>query len=132
LLLSAMIAAAAIAFSPISVIGNSLRLRRIDLWSPTQNEDASSMADDTIDTKPWRCSFCRMHTGVKLFGIPVCQICQDQVQDFVLVSGILGALVASGFLSGLQFAVEEVLLFGVLVLVKHRLPRIFDRFLRKA
>lgn len=31
-----------------------------------------------------------------------------------------------------QFAVEEVLLFGVLVLVKHRLPSTFDRFVRSA
>ena len=90
------------------------------------------MTDETIDIQPWRCLFCRMHTGVKLFSIPVCRICQDQVQDFVLVSGILGALVAAGFISGLQFAVEELLLFGVLVLIKHRLPGIFDRFLSKA
>jgi hypothetical protein len=33
---------------------------------------------------------------------------------------------------GVQFLVEEVLLFGVLVLVKHRLPAIFDRFVRIA
>ena len=90
------------------------------------------MANETIDIQAWRCLFCRMHTGIKLFRIPVCQICQDQLQDFVLVSGILGALVAAGFITGLQFAVEEVLLFGVLVLIKHRLPRIFDRFVRKA
>ena len=90
------------------------------------------MADETIDIQPWRCLFCRMRTGVKLFTIPVCQICQDQVQDFVLVSGILGALVAAGFISGLQFAVEELLFFGVLVLIKHRLPGIFDRFVQKA
>jgi hypothetical protein len=90
------------------------------------------MANETIDTQAWRCLFCRMHTGIKLFRIPVCQICQDQLQDFVLVSGILGALVAAGFITGLQFAVEEVLLFGVLVLIKHRLPGIFDRFVRKA
>jgi len=34
----------------------------------------------------------------------------------------------AGILSGLQFAVEEVLMFGMLVLVKHRLPSVFDRF----
>jgi hypothetical protein len=44
------------------------------------------------------------------------------------VSLVLLALVPTGFISGAQFAVEEVLLFGVLVLVKHRLPRAFDRF----
>ena len=71
-----------------------------------------------------------MPTGVRLFRIPVCPICRDQMQDFVWVSAIQALLVAAGFISGLQFAVEEVLLFGVLVLVKHRLPSIFDRFIQ--
>jgi hypothetical protein len=90
------------------------------------------VAEKEVKTQPWRCPFCRMHTGVKLFRIPVCQICHDQVQDFVWVSGIQGSLVAVGFLSGLQFAVEELLLFAVLVLVKHRLPSLFDRFTQRA
>lgn len=90
------------------------------------------MSEETVETQPWRCLFCRMQTGVRLFRIPLCAICRDQVQDFVWVSGIQGALVAAGFISGLQFAVEEVLLFGVLVLVKHRLPSIFDRFVQGA
>ena len=90
------------------------------------------MIHETIETQPWRCLFCHMQTGVKLFQIPVCPICRDQLQDFILVSGLLGALVAAGFISGLQFAVEELLIFGVLVLVKHRVPRLFDRFLRRA
>ena len=46
------------------------------------------------------------------------------------VSGIQGSLAVVGVISGLQFAVEEVLLFGVLVVVKHRLPSIFDRFIQ--
>jgi hypothetical protein len=90
------------------------------------------MTDENVESQPWRCLFCRMQTGVRLFRIPVCAICRDQVQDFVWVSGIQGSLVAAGFISGLQFAVEEVLLFGVLVLVKHRLPSIFDRFVQSA
>ncbi len=90
------------------------------------------MTDRPVETQPWRCLFCRMHTGVRLFRVPVCPICRDQVQDFVWVSGIQGILVAMGFINGLQFAVEEVLLFGVLVLVKHRLPWIFDRFVQRA
>jgi hypothetical protein len=90
------------------------------------------MTDETTEVQPWRCLFCRMQTGVRLFQIPVCPICRDQFQDFVLVSGLLGALVAVGFINGLQFAVEEILIFGVLVLVKHRVPRLFDRFLRRA
>lgn len=81
---------------------------------------------------PWRCRFCRMRTGVRLFRIPVCAICRDQVQDFVWVSGLQGSLVAVGLLGGLQFVVEEILLFAVLVLVKHRLPAIFDRFIESA
>jgi hypothetical protein len=73
-----------------------------------------------------------MRTGVRLFRIPVCAICRDQLQDFVWVSLVLMALVPTGFISGTQFVVEEVLLFGVLVLVKHRLPRVFDRFTQQA
>ena len=88
------------------------------------------MGDESVEKNPWRCLFCRMHTGVRLFRIPVCHICRDQVQDFVWVSAIQGSLVAAGFISGLQFAVEEVLLFGVLVLVKNRLPSIFERFVQ--
>jgi len=90
------------------------------------------VANEPSDVQPWRCLFCRMHTGVQLFRIPVCEICRDQLQDFVWVSGIQGALAAAGFIGGLQFAVEEVLLFAVLVVVKHRLPSIFDRFTRSA
>jgi len=90
------------------------------------------MTHETTALQPWRCLFCHMQTGVKLFQIPVCPICRDQFQDFILVSGLLGVLVAAGFISGLQFAVEEILIFGVLVLVKHRIPGIFDRFLHRA
>ena len=90
------------------------------------------MADGDSERQPWRCVFCRMQTGVRLFRVPLCHICRDQVQDFVWVSGIQGSLVGIGLLSGLQFAVEELLLFGVLVLVKHRLPGIFDRFVQSA
>lgn len=84
------------------------------------------------DRRLWRCWFCRMRTRVKLFRIPVCPICRDQVQDFVWVSAVQGSLVAAGVISGLQFAIEEVLLFGILVVVKHRLPSIFDRFVQSA
>ena len=90
------------------------------------------MSDEAIESRPWSCLFCRMRTGLRLFRIPVCPICRDQVQDFVWVSAVQGSLVAAGFISGLQFAVEELLLFGILVVVKHRLPSIFDRFVRSA
>jgi hypothetical protein len=71
-----------------------------------------------------------MQTNVRLFRVPLCAICRDQVQDFAWVSSIQGVLVAAGFITSLQFIVEECLLFGVLVFVKHRLPSIFDRFTR--
>lgn len=90
------------------------------------------MDDATIEARPWRCRFCRMNTGVRLFRIPVCHICRDQLQDFVWASAIQGALVAVGILGGLQFLAEEILLFGVLVIVKHRLPSLFDRFIQSA
>lgn len=92
------------------------------------------MASEPSGTQPqpWRCLFCRMHTGVRLLRIPLCGICRDQVQDFVWVSGTQGALAAVGVIGGFQFAVEEVLLFVVLVVVKHRLPSIFDRFIQSS
>jgi hypothetical protein len=86
------------------------------------------VADEPSEAQPWRCLFCRMHTGVRLFRVPVCPICRDQLQDFVWASGIQAALVGVGLLSGVQFLAEELLLFGILVLIKHRLPSIFDRF----
>lgn len=90
------------------------------------------MSEPDRDRSPWRCLFCRMPTGVRLFRIPVCTICRDQLQDFVWVSLVLLALVPTGFISGTQFVVEELLLFAVLVLVKHRLPTVFDRFTQHA
>ena len=90
------------------------------------------MPEPPRDEAPWRCLFCRMRTGVRLFRMPVCAICRDQVQDFVWVSVVLLAFVPTGFISGTQFVVEELLLFGVLVLVKHRIPGIFDRFTQHA
>ena len=86
------------------------------------------------DTKqaPWRCLFCRMRTGVRLLGVPVCDICHDQVQDFAWVSAVLLALVPTGFISVTQFFVEELLVFVVLVVVKHRLPSFFAPFTRRA
>ena len=90
------------------------------------------MTESKMRDQPWRCLFCRMQTGVRLFGIPVCSICQDQVQDFLWVTALQGLLVATGLISGIQFVIEEVLLFTALVIVKHRLPGLFDRFIRRA
>ncbi len=58
------------------------------------------VADESVENQPWRGFLCRAHTGVRLFWIPVCYICRDQVQDFVWVSGIQGALVAAGVIGG--------------------------------
>ncbi len=73
-----------------------------------------------------------MSTGVRLFRLPVCDICCDQVQDFVWVSVTLLGLVLAGFISGMQFFIEEVLVFVVLVVVKHRLLSFFEPFTRRA
>ena len=86
------------------------------------------MSNQGNPDESWRCLFCRMHTGVRLFRIPVCHICRDQVQDFVWVSVLQLVLVLVGFTTVSQFIVEEVLLFVILVLVKHQLPNLFDRF----
>lgn len=89
------------------------------------------MPDDPLAAAPWHCVFCRMPTHVRLFRLPVCAICRDQLQDFVWASAVQGLLVAAGLLGGLQFLAEEALLFGVLVVVKHRLPNVFDRFAQR-
>jgi hypothetical protein len=51
----------------------------------------------------------------------MCPICRDQSYDFLWASGVQALLVAFGLLSGLTFLLEEVLLFAVLVIVKHRI-----------
>jgi hypothetical protein len=63
-----------------------------------------------------------MPTSHHLLGVPVCAICRDQTYDFFWASGIQAILVAAGLLGGVTFVLEEVLLFGVLVFVKHRIP----------
>lgn len=68
-----------------------------------------------------RCIFCRMRSGIRFLGVPMCGICRDQAYDFLWASAVQALLVAFGLLSGLTFLLEEVLLFSVLVLVKHRI-----------
>lgn len=68
------------------------------------------------------CLFCRMSTSFRLLRIPLCVICRDQVYDFAWVTLVQLVVLLSGGISGYMFAVEEVLLFIVLVIVKHRLP----------
>ena len=66
----------------------------------SQRSEVLSVPESARDDAPWRCLFCRMRTGVRLFRMPVCTICRDQVQDFVWVSLVLVALVPTGFISG--------------------------------
>lgn len=68
------------------------------------------------------CLFCRMQTELRFLRLPVCSICRDQLYDFSWVSVVQGSVVLAGGLSGFFFLVEEVLLFAVLVFVKHRVP----------
>jgi len=75
----------------------------------------------------FRCLFCRMSTTIRFLRLPMCSICRDQFYDFLWASGVQ-AIVALAFrLGGLVFLVEEVLLFSVLVLVKHRIPLPWER-----
>ena len=77
---------------------------------------------NTVTETQHKCLFCRMNTTLKFLRINVCEICRDQVYDFLWVS-VVQAIVAIVFqLGGLVFLVEEVLLFVVLVIVKHRFP----------
>ncbi len=80
------------------------------------------MATDPDEGKRFpRCLFCRMRCRTKFLRVSMCAICRDQAYDFIWVSGVQGVLAAVGLLSGALFVVEEVLLFAVLVLVKHRI-----------
>ena len=74
-----------------------------------------------------KCPFCRMQAEGRLLRIPVCHICRDQLYDFFWASGVQAAVALAFQLGGLVFLVEEVLLFSVLVLVKHRFTPPWER-----
>lgn len=69
-----------------------------------------------------RCVFCRMRTDIRYLRLNVCEICRDQLYDFMWVSLVQGLVTLVFSLGGLFFVIEEVLLFTVLIVVKHRLP----------
>ena len=69
-----------------------------------------------------RCWFCLMQTSIRWLGIPLCPICRDQLYDFFWVSVVQALFWAFGWISGWFFVVDEVALFIVLVVVKHRVP----------
>jgi len=73
-----------------------------------------------LPTEHARCPFCRMPSMSRFLRIPVCAICRDQLYDFLWASAVQAAVVLAFGLGGLVFVVEEILLFFVLVLVKHR------------
>jgi hypothetical protein len=86
------------------------------------------VSEDSERNYPFRCVFCRMTTATRVLRAPLCGICWDQVNDFIWVSFIQVALLAIGAIDGLFFVVEELLLFFVLIFVKHRIPPLLGRF----
>ncbi len=63
-----------------------------------------------------------MRTSLRWLGIPVCPICRDQLYDFLWVSAVQTIIWQLGGIDGLFFVIDEILLFLVLVVVKHRIP----------
>ncbi len=78
------------------------------------------MEDSSLPTERAKCPFCRMPSMSRFLRIPVCAICRDQLYDFLWASAVQATVVVAFRLGGMVFVVEEVLLFFVLVLVKHR------------
>ncbi len=78
------------------------------------------MEDSSLPTGHAKCPFCRMPSMGRFLRIPVCAIGRDQLYDFVGASAVQAAVALAFRLGGFVFLVEEVLLFFVLVLVKHR------------
>ncbi len=57
-----------------------------------------------------------------LVGYPVVSNMPDQLYDFLWVSVVQTIVWLLGGIDGLFFVIDEILLFLVLVVVKHRLP----------
>lgn len=74
-----------------------------------------------------KCLFCRMEKVHNLGPMWLCAICRDQVYDFGWVTLVQLLMLAIGAISGLMFVMEEILLFFVLVIVKHRIPPPWER-----
>jgi hypothetical protein len=85
------------------------------------------MEDSSSPTKHKKCPFCRMTSTGRFLRIPVCAICRDQLYDFLWASAVQAVVAVTFRLGGLVFLVEEVLLFSVLVLVKHRVTPPWER-----
>lgn len=63
-----------------------------------------------------------MSTTIKLLALPLCPICRDQIYDFFWVTLVQVAMWVTGAINGYMFVAEEILLFIVLVIVKHKIP----------
>jgi hypothetical protein len=87
------------------------------------------MPESTDNESRSRCVFCHMDTEIHYLKLPMCTICREQSYDFLWVSLVQALIVLAGGLSGFFFILEEILLFTVLVLVKHRIPPSWDRSL---
>ncbi len=77
---------------------------------------------NTVTESRHKCLFCRMNTTIRFLRLDVCAICRDQLYDFLWVSGVQAFVAVAFDLGGLVFLVQEILLFLVLIIVKHRLP----------
>ncbi len=82
---------------------------------------------DTVTESRHKCLFCRMNTTLRYMRLNVCEICRDQVYDFLWVSGVQALVTVAFDLGGIVFLVQEILLFLVLIVVKHRLPPPWQR-----
>ena len=63
-----------------------------------------------------------MQTTLRWLGMPLCPICRDQLYDFLWVSVVQTLVWMLGGIDGWFFVIDEILLFVVLVIVKHRVP----------
>ncbi len=77
---------------------------------------------DAVTESRHKCLLCRMNTTLHFLLLNVCEICRDQVYDFLWVSGVQALVTVTFDLGGLVFLVQEILLFLVLIIVKHRFP----------
>ena len=85
------------------------------------------MSEGDETTKAARCIFCRMPTADRFLRVPMCPICRDQSYDFLLVSGVQVLMAPIVGLSRGQFATQELLMFFVLILLKHRITPPWQR-----
>jgi hypothetical protein len=93
----------------------------------TQVPKEINMTEPSQQSLPWKCVFCRMATGWRVLRAPLCAICWEQLNDFIWVSFVQVGLLALGAINGLFFVIEEVLLFFVLIVIKHRVRPILGR-----